>query len=134
MDWANRRIARILQNRPGFLRALSCSRCQIDDHGLELLCEGLQEQKSSLEILDLSHNGSRIEASTLSDTLDGFTKLRQLNLSNSIKGTLDGPLFKLWNTSPSFDPWRLEQINLSGWKVCTYPSTFDFIPANTLPR
>ena len=127
----NRIAARILQNRPGFLKALSCARCQIDEQGLELLCEGLLEQKSSLEILDLSNNGSRIEATTLSATLAGFTKLRRLKLSNAIKGPIDGPLLRLWNTSPTFDPWRLEQIDLSGWKVRRYPVISDVAYADS---
>lgn len=116
-NYANASIARILQNRPGFLKALSCAHCQIDENGLVLLCEGLQEQRSSLEVLDLSHNSGRIDASDLSETLNGASRLRQLKLAYAIKGSLDVPLFRPWNTNPSFDPWRLEQIDLSGWKV-----------------
>ncbi|RYO81174.1 hypothetical protein DL762_007274 [Monosporascus cannonballus] len=110
-------ISRVLRNRPGFLKALSCSRCQINEQGLETLCEGLQEQRSSLEVLDLSHNSARLEAAVLSQTLNGAPKLQQLNIAYCVKGAPDGSLFLPWNTNPSLDPWRLERIDLSGWKM-----------------
>lgn len=82
-----------------------------------------------MEVLDLSHNIGRIDATELSELLNGASKLRQLNLAYSIKGSLDGPLFRPWNSTPSFDPWRLEQIDLSGWKV-SLPISYSLMPSS----
>ena len=57
------------------------------------------------------------EAAKAAETLADATRLRCLNLAYSIKGNLDGPLFRPWSATSNFEPWRLEEIDLSGWKV-----------------
>ncbi|KAI2636452.1 RNI-like protein [Hypomontagnella submonticulosa] len=110
-------LSRVLQNRPGFLRAFSISRCRLDEDGLVLLWEGLHEQRSTIEILDVSHNSGRIEAAKAAETLNDANKLRRLSLANAIKGNLDEPLFRPWSATSNFEPWHLEELDLSGWKV-----------------
>ncbi|KAI1090857.1 RNI-like protein [Rostrohypoxylon terebratum] len=110
-------LSRALQNRPNFLKAFSISQCELDEDALALLWEGLHEQRSAIESLDVSHNSGRIEAAKAAETLAGATRLRRLNLAYSIKGNLDSPLFRPWSATSNFEPWRLEEIDLSGWKV-----------------
>lgn len=117
LRFTNGSPARALQNRPDFLKAFSISRCQLDEDALALLWEGLHEQRSTIENLDVSHNSGRIEAAKAAETLADATRLRCLNLAYSIKGNLDGPLFRPWSATSNFEPWRLEEIDLSGWKV-----------------
>ncbi|KAI1393593.1 RNI-like protein [Hypoxylon trugodes] len=110
-------LSRVLQNRPDFLKAFSISRCHLDENALVLLWEGLHEQRSSLEVLDVSHNSGRIEAAKASETLNDAKRLRRLNLAYSIKGNLSCALFRPWSATASFEPWHLEELDLSGWKV-----------------
>ncbi|KAI0011770.1 RNI-like protein [Xylariaceae sp. FL0662B] len=110
-------LSRTLQNRPDLVKAFDVSRCQLDETALVLLWEGIHEQRSTLETLDISQNSGRIDAMKLSQTLNEATKLRRLNLAYSIKGHLDGPLFRPWSTTSNFQPWSLEEIDLSGWKI-----------------
>lgn len=117
LDGLTIHTARVLQKRPGFLKKMSVSNCHLDENALAILWEGLHEQHSTLEVLDLSHNLGRIEAIKASETLNESSRLRCLNLAYSIKGNLDGPLFKPWSTGSSLEPWRLEELDLSGWKV-----------------
>ncbi|KAL7626819.1 hypothetical protein AAE478_003593 [Parahypoxylon ruwenzoriense] len=110
-------LSRVLQNRTDFLKTFSVSRCRLDEDALVLLWEGLHEQRSTIEMLDVSHNSGRIEAEKAAETLNDACKLRHLNLAYSIKGNLNGPLFRPWRTTSSFEPWHLEELDLSGWKV-----------------
>ncbi|KAI0180040.1 RNI-like protein [Hypoxylon sp. FL1284] len=110
-------LARVLQNRPDFLKALSISRCSLDENALALLWEGLHEQRDTIESLDVSHNPCRIEAERISETLQDARRLRHLNLAGSIKGNMKGPLFRPWSATSTPQPWHLEELNLSGWKV-----------------
>ncbi|OTA66476.1 RNI-like protein [Hypoxylon sp. EC38] len=110
-------LSRVLQNRPEFLRTFSVSRCHLDEDALVLLWEGLHDQRSSIEVLDVSRNTGRIEAAKASETLNDASKLRCLNLAYAIKGNLDGPLFRPWSTTSSYEPWHLEELDLSGWKI-----------------
>ena len=106
-----------MQNRPDFLKTFSVSQCHLDENALVLLWEGLHDQRSTLEVLDVSRNSGRIEAAKAAETLNDASKLRRLKLAHSIKGNLDGPLFRPWSATSDFEPWHLEEIDLSGWKV-----------------
>ncbi|KAI1824776.1 RNI-like protein [Xylaria intraflava] len=110
-------LCRVLQNRPNFLRALEISRCNLDETSLVYLFEGLREQRSSLEELDTSYNPGRVEASKAAYALSEASMLKRLNLAYTIRGDLEGPLFRPWSCSASFQPWRLEELDLSGWKL-----------------
>ncbi|KAI0887205.1 RNI-like protein [Annulohypoxylon maeteangense] len=110
-------LSRALQNRPDFLKKISISRCHLDENALALLWEGLHEQRSSIENLDVSHNSGLIEASKAAETLVDASRLRRLNLAYAIKGNLNGPLFRPWSATSNFEPWHLEELDLSGWKV-----------------
>ncbi|XXH05118.1 hypothetical protein Hte_011542 [Hypoxylon texense] len=110
-------LSRVLQNRPDFLKTFSISRCRLDENALALLWEGLHEQRATIESIDVSHNMCRIEAARVSETLQDASKLRHLNLAGSIKGNLDGPLFRPWSATSSLELWHLEELDLSGWKV-----------------
>jgi hypothetical protein len=111
-----------LQCQPKCLRALGFSRCQLDEMAMVTLWEGIHEQRHSLELLELSSNFGRLEASRVSQTLREASNLQKLDLSSCLKGSLDGPLFRPWTSSPYLDPWRLEDVDLSGWKVSwSYP-------------
>ncbi|KAI1143909.1 RNI-like protein [Hypoxylon sp. FL0543] len=110
-------LSRVFQNRPDFLKTFSVSRCCLDEDALVLLWEGLHDQRSALEVLDVSRNPGRIEAAKASETLNDASRLRCLNLAYAIKGNLNGPLFRPWSTTSSFEPWHLEELDLSGWKI-----------------
>ncbi|KAK9775027.1 putative PH domain-containing protein [Seiridium cardinale] len=110
-------IFQTLQSQPNCLRGLGFSNCQLDEMAIVTLWEGIHEQRHSLEMLQLSSNFGCLEASRVSQTLWEASKLRRLDLSFCLKGTLDGPLFRPWTSSPYTDPWRLEEVNLSGWKI-----------------
>ncbi|KAI1637204.1 hypothetical protein F4809DRAFT_605928 [Biscogniauxia mediterranea] len=110
-------MCRTFQNRPNFLKSLNLSRCNIDDNGLIHLWEGLHEQSSSLEVLDISNNPGCIEAARVSHTLHEAVRLKSLNLAYSLKGDISGPLLCPWNSTASFGPWQLEELDLSGWKI-----------------
>ncbi|KAI5863091.1 RNI-like protein [Durotheca rogersii] len=110
-------LCRILQTRTDFLKTLSVARCRLDENALILLWEALHEQRSTIEIFDVSHNSGRIDARRAAETLSGASRLRRLNLAYSIKGNLSGPLFKPWSVASGFEPWLLEELDLSGWKV-----------------
>ncbi|KAI1282455.1 hypothetical protein F5Y07DRAFT_240183 [Xylaria sp. FL0933] len=110
-------LCRVLQSRPNFLRTFEISRCNLDEASLVYLWEGLHEQRSSLEELDTSYNPGRIDATRVASTLNEARRLRRLNLAYTIRGDLDGPLFKPWSSSAPFEPWRLEELDLSGWKL-----------------
>lgn len=81
------------------------------------LWDGIHEQRQSLEFLDLSGNFGGLAANRVAETLREASNLRKLDLSYCLKGALDGPLLRPWTSSPYKDPWRLEEVNLSGWKV-----------------
>lgn len=106
-----------MQSRPNFLRSFGISRCNLDEASLVYLWEGLHEQRFSLQELDTSYNPGRIEASRVASTLNEVSGLRRLNLAYTIRGELEGPLFRPWS-SATFEAWRLEELDLSGWKVC----------------
>lgn len=108
---------RLLQNRPNFMKCLSCSGCGLDDAAVGSLWESFHEQRSSLDIISLSHNPGRVDAAVASETLREANRLRRLNLAYSLRGNLDGPLFRPWNRTGFFDPWRLEELDLSGWSA-----------------
>ncbi|KAI2472080.1 RNI-like protein [Annulohypoxylon bovei var. microspora] len=110
-------LSRALQNRPDFLKTFSISRCHLDENALTLLWEGLHEQRSAIENLDVSHNSGRIEAAKAAETLNDASRLRRLNLAYSIKGNLNGPLFRPWSATSNLEPWHLEELDLSGWKI-----------------
>lgn len=111
-------LGRVFQSRSNFLRAFEISRCNLDEASLVYIWEGLHEQRSTLEELDTSYNSGRIEASRVACTLNEASRLKRLNLAYTIRGELEGPLFRPWSTSASFEAWRLEDLDLSGWKVC----------------
>ncbi|KAI1313617.1 hypothetical protein F5Y03DRAFT_103357 [Xylaria venustula] len=110
-------LCRVLQSRPDFLKTFGISRCNLDEASLVYLWEGIHEQRLSLEELDTSYNPGRIEASKIANTLNEASRLRRLNLAYTIRGDLEGPLFRPWSSSGSFEPWRLEELDLSGWKL-----------------
>ncbi|KAI0202185.1 RNI-like protein [Astrocystis sublimbata] len=110
-------LCRVFQSRPNFLRGFEISRCNLDEASLVYLWEGLHEQRFSLEELDTSYNSGRIEASRIAYTLNEATGLRHLNLAYTIRGELGGPLFRPWSRSTSSEAWRLEDLDLSGWKL-----------------
>lgn len=110
-------IGRVFQSRPNFLRGFEISRCNLDEASLIYLWEGLHEQRLSLVELDTSYNPGRIEASRIASTLSNSSGLRRLNLAYTIRGELEGSLFRPWSTSPSLAAWRLDELDLSGWKV-----------------
>ncbi|KAI0534641.1 hypothetical protein GGR58DRAFT_46584 [Xylaria digitata] len=110
-------LRRVFQGRPNFLRSFEISRCNLDEPSLVYLWEGLHEQRLSLEELDTSYNPGRIEASRIARTLHEATGLRRLNLAYTIRGELEGSLFGTWSGSTSFEAWRLEELDLSGWKL-----------------
>ncbi|KAJ3563360.1 hypothetical protein NPX13_g8229 [Xylaria arbuscula] len=109
-------LCRVIQSRPNFLRSFSISRCNLDEASLVYLWEGLHEQRLSLQELDTSYNPGRIEASRVANTLNEASGLRRLNLAYTVRGELEGPLFKPWS-SAAFEAWRLEELDLSGWKL-----------------
>ncbi|KAI0476763.1 RNI-like protein [Xylaria cf. heliscus] len=110
-------ICRVFQNRPNFLRTFEISHCNLDEASLIYIWEGLHEHRSSLEELDTSYNSGRIEASRIACTLKEASRLRRLNLAYTIRGELEGPLFRPWSSSASLEAWRLEDLDLSGWKL-----------------
>ncbi|KAH6654068.1 hypothetical protein BKA67DRAFT_518387 [Truncatella angustata] len=110
-------IHQTLQSQPNYLRGLGLSRCQLDEMSMITLWEGIHEQRQSLEHLELSSNFGCLEASRVSQTLWDTSNLRRLDLSSCLKGIIDGPLFRPWTTSPYEDPWSLEEVDLSGWKI-----------------
>ncbi|KAJ8125468.1 hypothetical protein O1611_g8171 [Lasiodiplodia mahajangana] len=110
-------LCRMFQSRPNFLRAFEISRCNLDEASLVYIWEGLHEQRFSLEELDTSFNPGRLEASKVACTLNEASRLRHLNLAYTIRGELEGPLFRPWSSSASFEAWRLEDLDLSGWKL-----------------
>ncbi|RWA12065.1 hypothetical protein EKO27_g3044 [Xylaria grammica] len=110
-------LSRVFQGRPHFLRSFEISRCNLDEASLVYLWEGLHEQRLSLEELDTSYNPGRIEASRIACTLNEASGLKRLNLAYSIRGELEGSLFKPWSSSALFEAWRLEELDLSGWKL-----------------
>ncbi|KAI0148473.1 RNI-like protein [Xylariaceae sp. FL1272] len=110
-------LCRVLQNRPNFLRSFDVSDCNLDEGSLVYLWEGLHEQRFYLEDLDTSYNSGRVEASRIAYTLNEAAGLRRLNLAYSIRGDLEGPLFRPWTQSEPFEIWHLEELDLSGWKI-----------------
>ncbi|KAI2630487.1 RNI-like protein [Xylaria nigripes] len=110
-------LRRVFQNRSNFLRALEISRCNLSERLLVYLFEGLYEQRDSLEELDTSHNSGRIEASKVAYAISEASKLKRLNLAYTIRGDLEGPLFRPWSCTPLPQVWRLEELDLSGWKL-----------------
>lgn len=82
-----------------------------------MLWDALDEQKTCVETIDLSHNHGRLEASTVSDTLASTFRLRKLNLANALKGHSPDALLSPWNSGLNASPWRLEELDISGWKV-----------------
>ncbi|KAI1104232.1 RNI-like protein [Jackrogersella minutella] len=110
-------LSRALQNRPDFLKTFSISRCHLDENALILLWEALHEQRSTIEVLDVSHNSGRIEATKVAETLNDASRLRRLNLAYSIKGNLNEPLFRPWSATSNMEAWHLEELDLSGWKI-----------------
>ncbi|KAI0191467.1 hypothetical protein EV127DRAFT_65999 [Xylaria flabelliformis] len=132
-------LCRVFQSRPNFLRGFEISRCNLDEASLVYLWEGLHEQRFSLEELDTSYNSGRIEASRIAGTLNEASKLRRLNLAYTIRGELEGPLFRPWSSSVSFEAWRLEDLDLSGWKLnfetlCGILKYLEFDESNELRR
>ncbi|KAH9906228.1 RNI-like protein [Xylariomycetidae sp. FL2044] len=109
-------LSRILSSQPDFMKTLSISRCHLDEYQLAILWDGLNEQGSSIEVIDTSYN-SAVEAERISPTLLEATRIRRLNLAYSIKGHLTGPLFRPWSNPEFENPWRLEEVDLSGWKL-----------------
>ncbi|KAI1432040.1 RNI-like protein [Xylaria sp. CBS 124048] len=110
-------LYRVLQNRSNFLKVFEISRCNLDEALLVYVFEGLHEQRLSLEELDTSYNPGRIEASRVAHTLCEASRLKRLNLAYTIRGDLEGPLFKPWGSSESPQAWRLEELDLSGWQL-----------------
>ncbi|CAJ2510019.1 Uu.00g059190.m01.CDS01 [Anthostomella pinea] len=110
-------IGRAFQNRPSFIKSLDVSRCDLCESALVYFWEGLYEQRSSIEVLDTSHNPGFVEATRVSYVLNGARRVKRLNLAHSIKGNLNEPLFRPWSSTGSFAPWRLEELDLSGWKI-----------------
>ncbi|KAI1176280.1 RNI-like protein [Nemania sp. FL0916] len=110
-------LRRVMQSRPNFLRTFEVSRCNLDDASIVYLWEGLREQRFSLEEIDTSYNSGRIEASRIAYALSECRGLRRLNLAYTIRGELDGPLFRPWSSAGLFESWRLEDLDLSGWKL-----------------
>jgi hypothetical protein len=106
-----------LQSQPDYLKGIGLSRCQLDESAMITLWEGIHEQRHSLETLELACNSSCLEAGRVAHTLRDASRLRRLDMSYCLKGTIDGPLFRPWSTSPYSDAWRLEEVNLSGSKV-----------------
>ncbi|KAH7038139.1 uncharacterized protein B0I36DRAFT_359736 [Microdochium trichocladiopsis] len=109
-------LSRNLQNRPDFLRSFACARCDLDENALNTLWEGLHEHTSSLEGLDVSNNPGRLQAQKVAHLLNDARRLKRINLANTVKGDLDGPLFRPWDAA-TYEPWKLEEINISGWKM-----------------
>ncbi|KAK7908685.1 hypothetical protein PG985_015988 [Apiospora marii] len=110
-------LCQTLQNYAGLVRCLGLSRCDLDEVAMISVWEAIHEQRSSLETLEFANNFSRLDASRASQTLSDTPKIRHLDLSYCLKGGLDGPLFRPWANSLQSSVWRLEYLDLSGWKV-----------------
>lgn len=110
-------LCQTLQNYAGLVRCLGLSRCDLDEVAMISVWEAIHEQRSSLETLEFANNFSRLDASRASQTLSEIPKIRHLDLSYCLKGGLDGPLFQPWTNSLQSSVWRLEYLDLSGWKV-----------------
>ncbi|KAK7987465.1 hypothetical protein PG989_007780 [Apiospora arundinis] len=110
-------ICQTLQNYAGLIRCLGLSRCDLDELAMISVWEAIHEQRSSLETLEFGNNFSRLEASRASQTLHETPKIRHLDLGYCLKGGLDGPLFRPWANSLQSSVWRLEYLDLSGWKA-----------------
>jgi len=100
------------------MKKFEISRCNVDDASFVYLWEALHEQRGSLEELDTSYNPGRVEAWRIAATLNDTSRLKRLNLAYTIRGDLEGPLFKPWSSSGPSEAWCLEGLDLSGWKVC----------------
>ncbi|KAK8048301.1 RNI-like protein [Apiospora phragmitis] len=110
-------ICQTLQNYVGLIRCLGLSRCDLDEPAMISVWEAIHEQRSGLETLEFANNFGRLDTSRASQTLNETPKLRHLDLSYCLKGGLDGPLFRPWANSLQSSVWRLEYLDLSGWKV-----------------
>ncbi|KAK8041805.1 RNI-like protein [Apiospora rasikravindrae] len=110
-------LCQTLQNYAGLIRCLGLSRCDLDEVAMISVWEAIHEQRSSLETLEFANNFGRLDASRASQTLNETPKLRHLDLSYCLKGGLDGPLFQPWTNSLQSNVWRLEYLDLSGWKA-----------------
>lgn len=106
------------------MRCLGLSRCNLGEAAMVSIWEALHEQRSTLEVLEFANNASGLAAERVAHTLCDASNLRRLDLAYCLKGSLDGPLFSPWTTSWSVDPWRLEYLNLSGWKVSNPPPLY----------
>ncbi|KAK7952692.1 uncharacterized protein PG986_008420 [Apiospora aurea] len=110
-------LCQTLQNYAGLIRCLGLSRCDLDEVAMISVWEAIHEQRTSLETLEFANNFGRLDASRASQTLNETPKLRHLDLSYCLKGGLDGPLFQPWTNSLQSNVWRLEYLDLSGWKA-----------------
>ncbi|KAK8124472.1 RNI-like protein [Apiospora kogelbergensis] len=95
-------ICQTLQNYAGLIRCFGLSRCDLDELAMISVWEAIHEQRSSLETLEFANNFGRLEASRASQTLHETPKIRHLDLGYCLKGS---------------SVWRLEYLDLSGWKV-----------------
>ncbi|KAK8081433.1 RNI-like protein [Apiospora saccharicola] len=110
-------LCQTLQNYAGLARCLGLSRCDLDEVAMTSVWEAIHEQRSSLETLEFANNFGRLDAARAAQTLSETPKIRHLDLGYCLKGGLDGPLFRPWANSLQSSVWRLEYLDLSGWKA-----------------
>lgn len=110
-------LCQTLQNYAGLVRCLGLSRCDLDEVAMISAWEAIHEQRASLETLEFANNFSRLDAARAAQTLGETPKMRHLDLGYCLKGGLDGPLIQPWANSLQSSVWRLEYLDLSGWKV-----------------
>lgn len=96
------------------IQALDLSNCGLADLSLRDVFEVLFHQGPSLQLLDVSGNTGRVQASLIASLSQSILDLRKLNLAGVIMGDIPGPLFTPQTLSRFH---HLEALDLSGYKV-----------------
>ena len=95
------------------LRAIELGRCGLTEKNLKTIMQGVSQQETTLESIDISGNMARLSSETLNSHLSRFQHIRKLNVSNMPVNAGSGPLI----AAETFLKWRLEELALNGIRL-----------------
>lgn len=106
-------LIQIIAEKACHLRAVELGDCGLNDRSISLILDALQVHENTLECIDLSNNGFRLNQESLHYQISGFDLIRKLNFSHVALSSSPQPLIAI----DILLKWRLEEIVLTGMRL-----------------
>jgi hypothetical protein len=103
------------------LRAVECSRCGLNDRGINQILSQMERQNATMECINISDNPGRIQLEEFTKSMSRFSRIRRLDLSRITRTSGEQTLIE----AKVMLSWKLEELIMNG--VPLNESTLDTI-------